>query len=140
MIDIDDDNLTFEDHRVVITRVTGNERVNAQFLHTLGPDIFVYVFGDRVTDLTIQGMAFPFNCEDQTSQPGIVRVIEWYRRHRLARQQSPLLVSIGGQAGDQIDPLVAYLLGAQYDIADPKTRLAKFTLQMARVPDPQGDG
>jgi len=55
---------------------TMGENVNAQFTHTMGDDIYMNVFGNRVGQLSIQGISFnSVNCDQ--GQHGIVEIIKY---------------------------------------------------------------
>ena len=49
--------LGFGLQRSIITRLTVSQQTNIQFLHSLGSQIFVYVFGDRMGTITLSGLS-----------------------------------------------------------------------------------
>ena len=113
----------------VITRVTVAARGNYQFLHTLGGQVFVYAFGERIGDLLIQGFAFDSVCGSPVGLLGIESVLNYYAANRLAARATPLRVTIGAST-----TLRAYLLDVSGDVQDAKSRMWQFSLHLALIP------
>jgi len=113
----------------IISRVTITSRGNFQFLHTLGGQVFVYVFGDRIGQLGISGLSFDSICGDPAGTLGIERVLNYYSAHRIAARQTPVKVSIGTAT-----TLSAYLIGITGDVVDPKSRIWQFNMELALIP------
>lgn len=116
--------------RSIITRVTISNTGNFQFLHTLGNQIFVYVFGDRMGQFSIAGLAFDNGCRLGLGQPlGIEAVAAYYAANRLANRASPLLVSIGLST-----PAQCLLIGMTSEVVDPNARVYQFNMMFGLVP------
>lgn len=115
--------------KAIFTRVMVAAQGNYQFLHTLGGSIYVYVFGDRIGQLSLSGLAFDATCEDSNEYLGIEHAIRYYNVERIANRKPPLKVTIGAAT-----TLTAYLVAFQADLADPKTQIYQFSLQMMLVP------
>ena len=113
----------------IISRVTVSARGNFQFLHTLGGQVFVYVFGDKIGQLGISGLSFDSVCEDPAGTLGIERVLNYYSGHRIAARQTPVKVTIGTAT-----TLSGYLLGITGDVVDPKSRIWQFNMEFALIP------
>ena len=123
----------FSGFKSIITGVELQEQGNFQFQHTLGNEIFVYIFGDRIGSFGVSGLAFYDTCGPfgaAFNEPGITRVLRYYRANRLANRAAPLLITIQ-------PALVArcYLTGFRGRIADPALRLFEFHLQLAMIPE-----
>jgi len=91
-----DANIVFDTHRSIIVRMQIAEQGNYQFLHTIGNDVYIYVFGDRIGSLTLSGISFATDCEDVTfpainvatadspdptvddKQHGFEKMLQWY--------------------------------------------------------------
>lgn len=116
----------FASYRAVITQVQISRRCNVQFLHTLRNFIYVYSFGDRVSDLTISGIAFLDSCEGLLS--GLDGVEAFYAANRVSVRGLPLVVAFGS-----LTVLQAHLVGEQNGIADSQTGLGQFSLQLQSV-------
>ena len=68
----------------IITNIQVASQGNFQFLHTLGGNIFVYVFGDRIGQLSMSGLSFESTCEEPGGTIGIERVFAYYNANQIA--------------------------------------------------------
>ena len=109
---------------------TMGENVNAQFTHTMGDDIYMNVFGNRVGQLSIQGISFNSVDCDQ-GQHGIVEIIQYYRANRVSSSTQPITVTIGGRGGITIK---GALVSASYTANDPENWMVQYALVIATVP------
>ena len=106
------------------------ETVNAQFTHTMGDDIYMNVFGNRVGQLTIQGISFnTLNCDP--SQHGIVEIINYYRANRISSNSQPITITIGGRGGITIK---GALTAATYNSNAPENWMVQYSITIATVP------
>jgi hypothetical protein len=124
--------ISFAEERSVITRVTVSQQTNHQFLHTLGNDIFIYVFGDRMGQLTLSGLSVTEDCsEGRGGEHGLEKMMRWYRDNKLSSRKSPVNILLGRL------PLTGFVTGMNNDLVDPKTWLVQFALTVAIVPEKQ---
>ena len=56
--------------RVVITGIGLDQQVNAQMTHMFGDTVYAYVFGDRISNLRLDGVGFAAPC-DGSGRPGL---------------------------------------------------------------------
>jgi hypothetical protein len=119
----------FSSFKSIITRVSMSTQCNFQFLHTLGGNIYVYVFGDRVGQMSVSGLAFDGSCETGTNVVGIESVLAFYNANRLAARQTPMKITIGART-----TLSTYLVGVNADLADANFRMWQFSLQFVVIP------
>lgn len=119
----------FNQLKAIFTKHSLGEAGSYQFLHTMGSSIYLYVFGDRIGQMMLGGVAFYGNCDEQNDRVGISHVIQWYREHRVAKRAAPIQVTI-----DPSTTFETYLLGMQGQVLDPAKRLYQFVLTMASVP------
>ena len=113
-------------HSSIITRVQLSHQGNYQFLHTIGNDVYVYVFGDRMGSITVSGLSMQ-GCG--VANHGIEYVMAWYRQNRIANRQIPVIISIG-QASAR-----GFVIGFSGDVVDPSVRLVQYGLQIATLPE-----
>jgi hypothetical protein len=99
---------------------------NFQFLHTINDTIFVYVFGDRISELAISGVAFGEPCDGL--RPGIEEVFTLYTRDRIAVRAQPLIVLLGTRSFN------AFLTGVSAEITDAETQLTQFSFRLHCFP------
>ena len=108
------------------------ENVNVQFTHTMGDDIYMNVFGNRMGVLTIDGLSF--NAESSgvkcdSDAHGIVQMIKWYEANRASSRLDPIEVKISGEAATQ-----GFLIAATFRAADPMNWIVNYQMQIATVP------
>lgn len=113
----------FEEHRAIVTNYQESDSVNFQAMPTLDRRLYLYTFGDRLGQATIQGTAFRSACRDPEERHGISRVDDWYRNHRL--RADPLAIEL--MLGDS-DPRLGYLVSLNKQTSNPKHRLGAFSM------------
>ncbi len=116
----------------IITRIGVRASGNYQFLHTIGNDVYVYVFGDRMGDITLHGLSFaepcnligPRNRNDtpllpstQSAKHGFELLFDWYSKNRIAATPETATVRIGTKT-----TFTGFITGCTGDVADSKTR------------------
>lgn len=125
-----DPNFDWANQRSIITGVGVALQGNYQFLHTLGNDVYIYAFGDRVGSVTISGLSMAADCNSQDTSHGAEMALEWYNENRLASRREPIRVTIGLQT-----VIEGFLVGTSGDIVDPASRLFRFSYQLAVIPE-----
>jgi len=110
--------------RAAITAVSGATAGNYQFLHTLREFIYVYVFGERVGELSISGMAFSSAC-GTGGKSGVEQIADYYNKYRISSYGKLINVQIGisGSAS-----LRGFLVDMQQNIMDTQHQLSQFKL------------
>lgn len=142
------DAFQFEVRRTIVTHVQVSKRTNHQFLHTLGGDVHIYVFGDRMGQLVVGGIAaavacrFPGGCNLLTpSNPsttsatfggehGLEFALDWYNQKRLSRNPDPVQVFIGKRT-----LLRGFLTGFDASVMNIDERLVQFSLSLNLIPE-----
>lgn len=124
--------------RAIITQTGVVQNGNFQFLHTINDQIFVYVFGDRISELYVSGVSFGTYVGDTNSsgcapyQDGTRDVFPFYRNHRIAVRAEPILVRIGTRGVFR-----SFLTGMKFDVLDPELQLGQFTFRFHSFPTSQ---
>ncbi len=126
----------------IITRIGVSAAGNYQFLHTIGNDVYVYVFGDRMGDITLHGLSFAQSCSNQFPQSvaalpesggllhGFESLFNWYSENRIAATPLPAQVRIGWNT-----TFKGFITGCTGDVADSKTRTIQFQITISLLPD-----
>lgn len=126
---IQEKNVAFSTHRSIITRLTVAHQCNFQFLHTIGNEIYVYVFGDRIGQLTLSGLSFAAGCANLEEQDhGFEKVIRWYEETRVAARRDPVTVLVGRTG------MSCFLTGLTGDVVDPNSRIMQWTANFTVLP------
>jgi len=124
----------------IITRIGVSAAGNYQFLHTIGNDVYVYVFGDRMGDITLHGLSFAQPCLTSSSVAqvagagvaghGFEELFNWYSANRIAATPLPAQVRIGANT-----TFKGFITGCTGDVADSKTRTIQFQITISLLPD-----
>lgn len=136
--------LSFQVHKTIITRLGVSSAGNFQFLHTIGNDVYIYVFGDRMGSITLSGLSFEQNCAtlfnlNDELAPSDVReeghgfelLYNWYKQNRVAVRQKPISVTVGRNTTFQ-----GFVTGLTGDVQDVQHRTVTFQLTLATLPTP----
>ncbi len=125
------DEFTYEQYNTIITGLGIATAGNYQFLHTIGNDIYVYVFGDRIGEVIVHGLSFPKSCTGNgNNQHGFELLLQWYNENKLSANKSPIRVTIGSSTS--FDGFAVSLAG---NVKDAATRVIQFQLTLSLLPD-----
>lgn len=115
----------------IITRCTVSQQGNFQFLHTLGNYIYVYVFGDRMGQMSLSGLAFQGACgPNAKNSAGITNVLQFYNANRIAGASGkPVQVTLATNP-----TLQGFLTGGSCDLSEPYDLIWQFDFQFSLIP------
>lgn len=127
----------------IITQCGLSQAGNFQFLHTLSDTIYLYVFGNKIGELVVSGIAFgsyyaPPNCStppkiyvtgQETPKDGISEIITQYNLNQVAARNKPIPIAFG-----TVGVFNAFLTGMQLGIQDPESGLGQWTFRFANLP------
>lgn len=121
--------------RAIITQAGVMQNGNFQFLHTIGETIYVYVFGDRIGELRVSGVAFMQSCNvlgglelGGSRATGMQQVLLEYQRNKLSSRARPVLVNFGDM------PFRGFLTGMQLDMSDAENSLGQWSFRFHTFP------
>ncbi len=119
--------------RAIITQAGVNQRGSVQFLHTIGETIYAYIFGDRMGELHVSGVAFSAVCGTSAAAAGsratgFQQVLEEYQRNRVAQLARPVIVNFGNT------PFKGFLVDMSLELTDPETHLGQWSYRFASFP------
>lgn len=118
----------------VITRCMVSQQGNFQFLHTLGNFIYVYVFGDRMGQMGLSGLAFsnlvvnPESCDGNQKQ-GVTQVLQYYQDNRIAKRDTPVKVTLGTGP-----TLQGFLTDGSVDLTEAYDLMWQFDFKFSLIP------
>lgn len=117
----------------IITRCVVSQQGNFQFLHTLGNYIYVYVFGDRMGQMGISGLAFqnlitsPGFCNG--GGQGVSQILAFYNANRIANRPTPVKLTLGTGP-----TLQGFLTQGSADLSEPYDLIWQFDFQFSLIP------
>jgi hypothetical protein len=128
-ITADASDISYASMRSIITKIGVSSACNFQFLHTIGNDVYVYVFGDRMGQIVISGISFQEGCYTATGH-GFNRVYDWYTQNKLSNRTEPVIVTVG-----QNTIFKGFITSLSSDVNDSQNRTISFQLQMSVLPE-----
>lgn len=124
--------IAYNTQKTIITRIGLSAAGNFQFLHTVGNDVYVYVFGDRMGQIVLHGLSFAQACPGEktaTARHGFELLYQWYVANRIAARKSTVTAIIGASTG--FEGFVTALNG---DVQDSLHRTIQFQMTIATLP------
>lgn len=97
--------IDFEDKRkkFIVTHAALGQEGSYQILHAMDEAIYAYIFGRRIAQFTVTGVAFAAMCEAGGAagggQDGISELLEYYEKNQLAERESPVKIQFGTKFG-----------------------------------------
>lgn len=101
----------------VISGVSGNTQGNYQFLLTLANWTYVYLFGEKMGDVVVSGIA---GKECGGVVHGLTNAMAYYNTYAISVTGTPIALTFGGFS------TWAFLVGGTFQYMNPKSRLARF--------------
>lgn len=114
----------------VVTGITGSTQGNYQFLLTLRNYTYVYVFGEKMGEFTVQGLTMGGTCWN--GMEGMTNAITYYNMHCISNTGQPIALMMAGYA------TYGFLVGAQFTYTDPEHRIGQFVYKFQTITDPSG--
>lgn len=118
------------DVKSIVTQAGIVREGNFQLLHTIDETFYLYVFGDRIDEIRLAGVAFAKLCQtdDSESKTGMQRILDAYEDSRVARRRILLDLSLGPTVFKSI------LGGMSLEVMDPETNLGQWALRLKGFP------
>lgn len=120
----------------IVTQASINQSGNYQFLHTLQDMLYIYVFGDRISEIQVSGITFAGMCGGSRSSAGRARsgtaeILDFYKKNKVSARADPVLVRFG----DQQHVFQSFLTGCQVDVSRPEVMLGQFVFRFHAAPE-----
>lgn len=122
---------SYDTLKSIVTSVTMNESVNAQFTPTLDKSLFMYVFGDQVSNLDVSGVCFLAPQKNGVS--GITAMKAFYAANKVSTTGAPISVTLSA-AGGAATSFNAFLVSGMFAANDPQNMLGSFSLKLSYAP------
>lgn len=108
-----------------VQSVAGVTQGNYQFLLTMMNFTYVYIFGEKMGDFTVTGIALQGDCDGGGS--GLTNMIDFYNTAAISVTGTPLALTLAGYGA------YAFLVSAAFKAEDPETSLSQFQLQLKTI-------
>jgi hypothetical protein len=110
----------------VLTGVSGSTMGNFQFLLTLRNFTYVYVFGEKMGDFTVQGLALAGDCP-ASAPNGMTQAISYYNTYAIANTGTPIAINMAGWAA------WAFVIGATFTANNPRSVIGQFQFKLKTI-------
>jgi hypothetical protein len=115
---------------VIFNTVDWMQKTNQQFVTSLDGSVYIYVFGDQMGSVSIQGYAFDQLCQQDIS--GLQMVLDYYDENRASKRQLPIKIAIGEKV------IQGFLTGVKVlaigSAGDPAPVLNRYELEINALP------
>lgn len=117
---------------VMFSSVIWDQATNQQFQHSLDGSVYIYVFGDRMGAVNIEGFTFISQCD--STEVGLTQLTEFYSANRASARNTPIEVTLGD------DTISGFLTGIRVTALgsgagdDGLTLVHRFTLTINALP------
>ncbi len=120
----------FEPQAALISGINYHQKTNQQFQQSLDNSVYIYVFGDLMGDVEIEGVAFQKLCKSDAE--GIIEVLNFYKDNRASRKAEPITVQLGQESIQGF--LTALSLKNTALADDPASFMAHYKLLISTLP------
>jgi len=111
----------------IVTSLQIEENVNAQFMYSLGTTVHSFIFGDKLGQLTIGGIAVSSMCQAgsaaTSAKSGLENIQRLYREYKYSTYRHALDISVAEV------PYKCYLMGCLVDYSDTQNHFTRFSLR-----------
>ena len=87
----------------LISHVEYNANTNHQFQYALDSSVYIYVFGDLMGNVIVEGISLLSLCNG--TQGGLNEILAYYSANRISKHPNPISVVVGG------DTITGFLTG-----------------------------
>jgi hypothetical protein len=86
----------FNDGALQITKIQGGVRPNFQLMYSLGADVFINAFNQRLSMWTLHGLYIPAACDNGQNFKGEPAFVDLYRKFNIRTAKAPLDLAFNG--------------------------------------------
>lgn len=123
----------FEPQAAIIEAPQVVQQVDVQFQTSLKEAVYAYVFGDKMGQLTLSGVAFASRCSDESAS-GLKDLFDYYKEYRASKRTDVITTTFGPEA------LSGFLIGLQMSPREISNVTMNFELAISVLPKKGGNG
>lgn len=109
--------------RVIVTQAAIDHQGGFQFMHSIQDMVHISVFGERMGEMQLGGMAFLQDCNG--GGDGIADILSYYNDNRLAARGAPVTIQMGRV------PYQGFLTGTHVEVVKPEAPIGQWALRFA---------
>jgi len=125
----------YDTSRCIVTSITIAESTNYQFMNTLNSYVYLYTFGDKISELDVTGVMFlNGECDGKS---GFFSAYDFYDNNKVSKGvTAEVTLSTMGSVGSlayTYSP--CFLTNMTISITDPSTMIGNFSFKMHYMPN-----
>ena len=110
---------------IAITSIGFSQDANVQFMNTLAKRVYIYVFGERMGVVEINGVTFYRPC---SGPAGISALFDFYKNNTVSNKSEPTVVTLSDTT------IRGFLRGIRSTFSDPEKGVIGFSLLLSTMP------
>lgn len=114
----------------IITGISYDQSTNQQFQQSLDGAVYIYVFGDKMGSIVVEGIAFAQVCNGSGS--GLFSVADYYRQNRISKTDQPIVVLAAGETVTGF--LTAIHIRSEMSGNDPSNLYNTYMMSISALP------
>jgi len=119
----------------IVTGCVVAEAVSLQLTKSLMQTVHMFVFGDELSQISLQGLAFSQICQSgriasNFNISGLQRVQQIYALNKVSVRARPLYIDVSGV------PYTAFLVAGNFNWSDAKSQIAQWQYTLIGFPSP----
>lgn len=122
-------------NRCIVTGISISEATNHQFMNSLNSYVYLYTFGDRISELDVTGVMFlNGECDGKS---GFTGAYDFYDENKVSKgvTASVTLTSMGDGPANSITASPCFLTNMTLALNDPSAMLGNFSFKMHYMPN-----
>lgn len=121
----------FKPQAALISGVDYQQSTCQQFQPSMDGAVYIYVFGDNMGDVCVNGVAFPQLCGGGSE--GLLEVFKFYEQNRASKSPKPVTVQLGSKS---IQGFLTALKTKNVSLADdPASFMANYSMVINTLPE-----
>ncbi len=127
--------LSYMTNRCIVTGMTVGESTNHQFMNSLNSYVYLYTFGDRISELDVTGVAF-LNGECDGNM-GVLEAYLFFEANKVSKGEtvSAAMTSVGSGGASTLTFSPCFLTNMTIALTDPISMLANFSFKLHFMPN-----
>lgn len=108
--------------RAIVTQCSIEHQGAYQLMHSINDLVHIFVFGERIGEMTLSGLAFPQACDNFGGRPGsgVEDILQYYYKNRVAARGAPIAVQFGSLTYQ------GFLGGVKMDLVRPEALIGQW--------------
>lgn len=125
----------FKPKAAIIVAPSITQQVDAQFQTALKEAVYAYIFGDKMGQIDLAGIAFAGRCNDEEAH-GLKDLFDYYKDFRASKRKEVVTVTFGPEA------ISGFLIALQLSPhqADASDMAMNFNMAISTLPKKGGNG